>query len=95
MRKYKWNVFRFIHSSGGSIFWKKCYLSSDVPCACDCLSEEMSVVATFMKVCHGFVYTKGESSMEQIWRSVRGKLKEVTRLACKRWHKECNRYQCL
>ena len=50
------------------------------------------MVATFMKVCHGFVYAKGESSIEQIWRSVRGKLKEVARLVSKRWHKEGNRY---
>ena len=49
------------------------------------------MVAAFMKVCHGFVYAKGESSIEQIRRSLRGKLKEVARLVCKRWHKECNR----
>ena len=50
------------------------------------------MVAAFMKVCPGFVYAKSESPVEQIGRSLRGKLKEVARLVCKRWHKECNRY---
>ena len=53
------------------------------------------MVAACMKVFHGFVYAKGESSIEQTQRSLKGKLKEVTRLSCKRWPKECNRYQCL
>ena len=50
--------------------------AGDVLCACDFLSEEMSAVTAFIKVCHGFVCAKGESSVEQIGRSLRAKLKE-------------------
>ena len=48
----------------------------------------MSAVTAFIKVCHGFVYAKGESSIEQTRRSLRGKLNEVARSVSKGWHKE-------
>ena len=51
----------------------------------NCIYKDMSQVRLW----------KGESSVEQIGRSLRAKLKEVSRLVCKRWHKECNRYYCL
>jgi len=36
----------------------------------------MSAVTAFIKVCYGFVDAKGKSSVEQIGRSLRAKLKE-------------------
>ena len=39
-----------------------------------------------------FVRKVNVSSVEQIRRSLRAKLKGMTRLVCIGWHEECNRY---
>ena len=66
---------------------KKSLVSGDVLYASDFLSDQMSVVTMFAKVCHEFVVLKvNVSSLEQIQRSLRTKLKGMARLVCLGWH---------
>ena len=68
--------------------------AGDVLCACDFLSEKMSVGCKH--VCKATVYVTSSlvlkvnvSSVERIRDNLRAKLKGMARLMCLRWHEEC------